>query len=83
MNLLQNYEKFKSVGVVNVVTGKLTYFDFDGENRTGPYCFDYGILDDNRFVLVCGSGQDTSYQLRLYNLSNFGLLDTYSISAEA
>lgn len=82
VNIRQDYEKFRNVGVISLETGKLTYFDFDGENRTGPYCFDYGILDDTRFILVCGSGQDTSYQLRLYNSSNFRLIDTYTISAE-
>lgn len=66
---------------MNVETGKLTYFDFDGEDRTR--CFDYGILDDNRFILVCGPPSDTFYQLRLYNLSNFKLLDTYSIITKA
>lgn len=88
VNLKQNYESYRSVGVVNIETAKLTYFDFDGENKTGPVCFDYGILDDTRFVLVCGSASKnqqapSSYQLRLYNMTNFKLLDTYSVSAEA
>ena len=66
---------------MNVETAKLTYFDFDGENMTGPFCLDYGILDDTRFVIVCETGQNNSYQLRLYNLSNFKLLDIYSVNA--
>ena len=76
------------MGVVNVESRKVTYFEMDGESKTDFTCFDYGILSDSQFVLVCqsltGNRQEAQgYQLWLYNMSNFKLLDTYSVLAEA
>lgn len=77
------------MGVVNVASRNATYFDMDGKNMTDFVCFDYGILSDTQFVLVCQSLKTSQlnseldlYQLWLYNTSNFKLLDTYSILAE-
>ena len=81
---------YRAVGVVKVGTGKVTYFDMEGESMTDFTCFDYGILSNAQFVLVCQSlkrneqlSAQNSYQLWLYNISNFKLLDTYSVLAEA
>lgn len=32
VNMKQDHENYQSVGVVDVETAKLTYFDFDGKN---------------------------------------------------
>lgn len=62
----------------------------DEEGRADFTCFDYGILSNTQFVLVCKSlakkklsSAQEYYQLWLYNMSNFKLLDTYSVLAEA
>lgn len=47
--------KYRAVGVVKVGSGKVTYFDMDGENMTDFECIDFGILSNTQFVLACQS----------------------------
>lgn len=78
-------EGFAAVGLVNIEYPKIAYVDGTAASK----CYDYGIIDSNRFVAVCADDmaiQDPQqaqryYQLRLYNTSNLKILDTYSISS--
>lgn len=87
-NLNHTQQKYRSVAVLNIETGKTTYFDLENDKMSDFSCLDYGILSNTQFVIVCklmnkveySSSQD-SYQLWLYNTSNFKLLDTYSLTA--
>ena len=78
------------MGVLNVDSEKMTYFDLEDDQMTEYSCLDYGILSNTQFVLVCklfskfqSPSAQENYQLFLYNMSNFKLLDTYSLTAEA
>lgn len=82
-------EKYRTVGVLNVGSGDATYFDLEDYQLTDYSCLDYGILSNTQFVIVCKSfskinsvSAQENYQLFLYNMSNFKLLDTYSLTAD-
>ena len=54
-NINKTKINYRAVGVINVGTGKVTYFDMDGEKMTDFECLDFGILSNTQFVLACRS----------------------------
>ena len=45
----KNDEDFGAVAIMNIDYPKITYIDDDDMSK----CYDYGLLDNDRFVVIC------------------------------